>query len=174
MENLDQLRKKNIKETKQKIKDSVDFNDFIVQSINNIDDIKIVINKLAKRLRDWYELYNPEFSRKTEDHEKFVNAIIEKNDKKVNDSMGADLKSDLKPIRLLAKEIAQLYILQTPKRANQGMVVTVFIVIGVYVNNFLTELYGAPLYFMMVGLTILLLGAVYFAIVLLRENPSTF
>ncbi|MFW9788352.1 MAG: hypothetical protein ACFFE2_08700 [Candidatus Thorarchaeota archaeon] len=70
--------------------------------------------------------------------------------------------------------IAELYILQPEKRANQGMVVIVLIIIGVYVNNFLEEIYNFPLYFMMIGLTVLLLGAVYFALVLLRENPSTF
>lgn len=70
--------------------------------------------------------------------------------------------------------IAELYILQPEKRANQGMAIVVFIIIGVYANNFLEEYFGVPLYFMMIGLTLLMLGSVYFALVLLRENPSTF
>ncbi|MHA2114941.1 MAG: hypothetical protein ACXABM_05545 [Candidatus Thorarchaeota archaeon] len=70
--------------------------------------------------------------------------------------------------------IAQLWILQTEKRAKQGSIFTVFLIAGVYANNFLEEFMGFPLYFMMVGLSILLLGALYFALVLLRENPSTF
>jgi hypothetical protein len=70
--------------------------------------------------------------------------------------------------------IAELWILVSEKRAMQGTMVTVLIIAGVYANNFLEEFLGLPLYFMMVGLSILLLGALYFALVLLRENPSTF
>ncbi len=70
--------------------------------------------------------------------------------------------------------IAEIWILLSEKRAKQGSIATVLIVVGVYANNFLEEFMGIPLYFMMVGLSILLLGSVYFAVVLLRENPSTF
>ncbi|MFW9812964.1 MAG: hypothetical protein ACFFF9_10945 [Candidatus Thorarchaeota archaeon] len=70
--------------------------------------------------------------------------------------------------------IAELYILQPEKRANQGTVVIVLIIIGVYANNFLEEFFGFPLYFMMIGLPLLMLGSAYFAFVLVRENPSTF
>ena len=102
--------KDNLKETKQKIKESVDFNNFIVQSINNINEINRIINTLAKRLREWYELYNPEFSRKTFDHETFVSAIVNAKDEKPKDSMGADIsKQDLKPILDLTKEIDALF-----------------------------------------------------------------
>ena len=70
--------------------------------------------------------------------------------------------------------IAQLWILIPEERAKQGSVAVVVIILGVITNNFLEEFLGFPLYFMMVGLSILLLGALYFAVVLLRENPSTF
>ena len=102
--------KDQLEETKQKIKESVDFNDFIVQSINNIDEINRIINTLAKRLREWYELYNPEFSKSTFNHDTFVSAIVHAKDKKTKDSMGSDLsKTDLKPIQDLAKEIDVLF-----------------------------------------------------------------
>lgn len=70
--------------------------------------------------------------------------------------------------------IAELWILLSEKRAMQGTIATIIIIAGVYINNFLEEFMGFPLYFMMVGLSVLLLGSVYFAVVLLRENPSTF
>ena len=70
--------------------------------------------------------------------------------------------------------IAELWVLVPEKRAKQGTIVTIAIIAGVFVNNFLEEFYNLPLYFMMVGLSILLIGSVYFSLVLLRENPSTF
>jgi len=105
-----QLRKQNIEETKQNIKKSVQFDNFIIQSIHTIDDGKRVSNILAKRLRDWYELYNPEFSREVLDHAKFVELIISDKDKKVKSSMGADLsKTDLAILKKMAKEVSSLY-----------------------------------------------------------------
>ncbi|MGD9396740.1 MAG: hypothetical protein PVJ05_09955 [Candidatus Thorarchaeota archaeon] len=70
--------------------------------------------------------------------------------------------------------IAEAWILFSTERAKQSTVVTTFLVIGVFANNFLEEFFGLPLYFMMIGLSILLVGSVYLALVLLRENPSTF
>ncbi len=102
--------KLNLEETKKKIKESVSSDNFIVQTVSNLGEINKICNILVKRLREWYELYNPEFSRKITDHEKFVNLIIDKNDKKEKDSMGADLsKEDLEPLLKLAKEIDSLY-----------------------------------------------------------------
>jgi hypothetical protein len=70
--------------------------------------------------------------------------------------------------------IAQAWILFSTKRARQSTAISSFIVIGVYANNFLDEFLGFPPYFMMIGLSILLVASVYLAVVLLRENPSTF
>jgi len=107
---FEEFRKRNIEETKKKIKESVKADNFIVQTIRNIDEINKVSNVLIKRLREWYELYNPEFSRQVRDHEKFVELIIEKKDRKEKNSMGADLsKENLQPILKLASEINELY-----------------------------------------------------------------
>jgi hypothetical protein len=70
--------------------------------------------------------------------------------------------------------IAEMWILLSEKRARQGTLITVLIVVGVYANNFMDHFMGIPEYFMMFGLTILLVGSLYFALVLVRENPSTF
>lgn len=118
MVDLQELRIKNIRETKIKVKQAVDFNDFIVQSINNIDDIGKTANTLVKRLREWYELCNPEFSRYTEDHEEFVSKIVSRQDKKEKGSMGADLeKEDEEPIIALTKQIESLYRLKKEQEA---------------------------------------------------------
>jgi nucleolar protein 56 len=111
--NFHELRIKNLEETKKKLKESVSFNDFIVQSINNIDEINKVANTLAKRLREWYELYNPEFSRKMPGHEKFISLIVAGEDAKQKNSMGADIpKEDMDAILRLAIEIDSLYSLK--------------------------------------------------------------
>jgi len=103
----------NLAETKKKVKESVKFDNFILQAINNVDEINKAINNLAKRLREWYELYNPEFSRSIPDHEKFVELVVSEKDIKEAGSMGADLsKEDLEPILDLAKEISALYSLR--------------------------------------------------------------
>ena len=104
--------------TKQKLKQAVTEDQLIIQTINNVEDLNKTINTLAKRLREWYELYNPEFSESVQDHEKFVELIIKK-DKgqllkelklKPEQTMGAELKDkDVKPIIALAKQINDLY-----------------------------------------------------------------
>ncbi len=109
---------KNLLLTKEKIKDSVSDDLLIIQAISNIEDIDKVINILVKRLRDWYSFYNPEFPRSIENHEKFVELILNKSKEellreikvKKEESMGKDFsKADLEPIMSLAKEINQLY-----------------------------------------------------------------
>ena len=73
---------------------------------------------MVKRLREWYDLYNPEFSRSVENHEKFVEEILEKPKKKLlkkinvsqKDSFGADFEQEnLEPIRNLTHQIYNLY-----------------------------------------------------------------
>lgn len=108
---------KNLELTKSDVKSSVNDDALLMQSVNSIDELGRVINLLVKRLREWYELYNPEFSRATENHEKFVEEILEKEkaellkELKVNpsDSIGADLaQEDLEPIRSLIHQIYDL------------------------------------------------------------------
>jgi nucleolar protein 56 len=114
---FEEYRRKNLEETRKKVRESVNPDNFIVQTVNNIDEISKVCNILAKRLREWYELYNPEFSRKFSDHEVFVKLIIEGKDKKEKTSMGADLsKEDLEPILKIAKELSVLYSLRDKQK----------------------------------------------------------
>ena len=112
------LRKKLIIETKRKVRESVSKDNLIIQAINSIDEADKAANILAKRLREWYSFYLPEFSGTVASHEKFVE-LIQKKPKKVllkeinlseGSSMGADLeKDDLNAVMELAKGLEKLY-----------------------------------------------------------------
>ena len=100
------------------MRDSVNKDNFIKQAADNIDEIQKAVNLLVKRLREWYELYLPEFSRSTESHEKFVDIILKRDKEKLLNeigiekdySMGADMEyKDLKPIMNLAESAKTLY-----------------------------------------------------------------
>ena len=113
-----QFYNKNLKITKNSIKESVNNDLLIIQTINSIDEIDKTINLLTKRLREWYSLYNPEISNKIADHEKFVSLIVKKSKKQLlkelnvdeNDSLGADLKEkDVSAILLLATQLNNFY-----------------------------------------------------------------
>lgn len=117
---------KNIQLTKFGLKNSVNSDVLLVQSIKLIDELDKVINIMVKRLREWYELHNPEFSRATENNEKFVEEILgkEKNELlnglkiDLSDSIGADLKQeDLEPIRNLTHRIHDLHQLKKNQTA---------------------------------------------------------
>ena len=109
---------KNLQLTKLEMKNSVISDVLLIQSINLIGELDKAINLLARRLREWYEWHNPEFSRAVESHEKFVMEILKKDKDELlkeikvshEDSMGADLgQENLEPIKSLAHQIYDLY-----------------------------------------------------------------
>lgn len=117
-EYLKQFYKSNIKTTKKAIKESTGKDNLIIQAVNSVEDLKVIANKLAKRLREWYELYNPEFSKSIADHAKFAELItlksrielLKKTGISESASMGADLgQEDIDAILLLAEEIKAIY-----------------------------------------------------------------
>ncbi len=111
--------------SKRKIKQSVQKDWLIIQTSNSIDDLTRITNLLAKRLREWYELYNPEFSRTIEDHERFTELIITQNREELlrsiglteELSMGGNLgRDDLNTIFSLAQEIKRLFVLRESEK----------------------------------------------------------
>jgi len=107
---MDKYYYQNILETKRRIKASVNEDNFINQCISNIDEIDKAANLLSRRLREWYELYNPEFSNRTIDHKQLAIAIARNQDIKPKGSMGANLRAeDISPIVELAKKINELH-----------------------------------------------------------------
>ena len=105
---------KNIELTKIDLKNSVTKDILLMQSINSAEEIDKAVSLLIKRLREWYQLHNPEFSRATGDNETFVGEILDKEKNELlkqleigqKDSVGADLaQEDLEPIRSLAHQV---------------------------------------------------------------------
>jgi len=113
-----ELRKRLIAETKEKVRKSVSKGNLIIQAVNSIDETDKAANILVKRLREWYSFYLPEFSGSIASHEKFVELIQKKPKKELlkeiklaeEKSMGADLeKKDISPMMELAKSLENLY-----------------------------------------------------------------
>lgn len=105
-----ELREKNTKLTRKAIKDSVNEDNLITQSVANYAELDRTINLLTKRLREWYALYFPELVQRVEKHEKFVELVIHNGLSHRDDDMGFDLeKKDLSEIILLAKQIQNIY-----------------------------------------------------------------
>jgi nucleolar protein 56 len=110
------LYDKNLADTKKKLAESVNEDDFIVQAITNVEELGKVCNALTKRLRDWFSLYLPEFEHSVADNEAFARLVVEKSRKemlkelKLEKTMGAELsKEDFEPMKSLAEQIGKLY-----------------------------------------------------------------
>ena len=108
----------NILITKHRLKEAVTDDILVIQSTDTLDALNKAINTLVKRLREWYGLYNPEFSGSIDDHERFVEIILKSPKqellKQINldpkHTMGADLPQvDIAPILSLAEKISELY-----------------------------------------------------------------
>jgi len=113
-----QFCKQNLELTRTSIKESVNNDNLIIQTISSIEEIDRTLNLLTKRLREWYSLYNPEISNKIKDHEKFVALILKKSKSQLlqelnideKDSIGANIgKNDVSPILLLATQLNNFY-----------------------------------------------------------------
>ncbi|MDP3990038.1 MAG: hypothetical protein Q8Q01_02425 [archaeon] len=107
---------KNKEITKKAIKDSVNEDNLITQTISNITELDRAGNLLVKRLREWYGLYFPELSERIQSHESFVEVILAKSKTEltkefsVENLMGADLsKADVDEMLLLATQVKALY-----------------------------------------------------------------
>ncbi len=103
--------------TKREVKNSVTQDLLIIQSIKSIDDLKKSSSMIIKRLRDWYEIYNPEYSARTSAHDEFLETILKKNKDQIlsdlnlknENSMGSDLnKDDIEAIMNLARQIEDI------------------------------------------------------------------
>jgi nucleolar protein 56 len=73
---FEELRKKALELTKEKIKDSYSKDLMIINAINNIEELEKSINTLASRLREWFMIRNPELENAVPDNEEFVKVVL--------------------------------------------------------------------------------------------------
>lgn len=115
---LTEFHDKNLELTKSDVKNSVNDDVLLIQAIKSVDELDKAINLLVKRLREWYELHNPETSRAVESHEEFIETILDKEKNELlkelkidaSSSIGADLNQEnLEPIKGLIHQIHDLY-----------------------------------------------------------------
>ena len=60
-----------------RLRAAVSFDSLLIQAVHAADELAKVSNRLAARLREWYELHCPEWSRAQPEHERFAASIIE-------------------------------------------------------------------------------------------------
>jgi nucleolar protein 56 len=115
MAKLADLRKKNLELAKKAVKDSVNPDLFIINAVNNVEELQKIINNLSKRLREWYSLYFPELDKKIAEHENFVKLVLKADKRelvkelKIKDEMGAEFdRKNIEPILSLASIISDL------------------------------------------------------------------
>ncbi len=99
---------KNLELTKEGLKNAVNEDNLIMQAIANINELDKISNTMAKRLREWYSLYYPELSERIENHEKYIELVLQQ--ERDQETFGADLEAfDVEEIKLLAERITSLY-----------------------------------------------------------------
>ena len=116
MSDLQALRQKNIERTRTLVRESVNPDLFILNAVNNIEDLQRIENLLVKRLREWYALYFPESEKNLPVNPEFLMHVLMGDKHKsmgemgLKDSMGADLgKKELEEIKKLATAIEKIY-----------------------------------------------------------------
>lgn len=114
------LVKNNIAIVKKAISESVKQEQFIIQSINAIEELDRICNGLSKRLREWYGYYFPEAVERINDNEIFVRTILQKDKNElmkefhIATSMGPNISSEIEKIDIdkileFARQIQSIY-----------------------------------------------------------------
>jgi nucleolar protein 56 len=104
--------------SKKCLSESISPDLLIIQAVNAITELSKSGNTLSKRLREWYELYNPEISRRIEDHYAFARMVSEKSKDEIlaeigikqEDSMGGNISpEEVASIISLSKEVCTIF-----------------------------------------------------------------
>ena len=68
----------NMEMTRALVRRSFEKRDLVVaQAINMIDDIDRILNLMASRIREWYNIHFPELNRLVDEHERFIRLVKE-------------------------------------------------------------------------------------------------
>ena len=100
--------------TKKQISESLQADTLIIQALNTVDDLTTQLNGLSKRLREWYGYFLPELDHAIDDHEHFVNLIVEKSYEELIATYGRGMQAkvqqqDYTPVKELAIVIQLLF-----------------------------------------------------------------
>lgn len=108
----------NLKISQQKLIESVNNENIVMQTIDNIEELDKCANILSKRLREWFSLHLPELDKAIDKHDSYVEFVL-RNDKpellkmlhvSKKETFGKDLdKKDINEIKLLAGEISNIF-----------------------------------------------------------------
>lgn len=105
------IREANIMLTKQQLRERVTPDLLIINTSNTMEELDKVCNALAKRLREWYALYDPELEHAYHDHRAFIEAILARTSARTSDTMGGELgEPDLAIILEQASAANALYL----------------------------------------------------------------
>lgn len=103
------LRDANLDMTRRSVKDSFSEDHLIIHSARMIDDMNRAISMLGKRFHEWLSLNQPELAHRISDHERLVQAVLDKEGDKES-KMGAELsKEDCAHLRAIAASLKQCY-----------------------------------------------------------------
>jgi len=116
VEDWEKIQELQYQVTVRELSESVTHDWLIIQAIKALDDTNKILNLMIERFREWFELYFPELSKRFEDHEKFIKAVLEKSKEewmrelKLERSMGGNI--DERSVEMLysfAKRIKDMY-----------------------------------------------------------------
>lgn len=103
------LKERNLDLTRKAIRDSVNHDDFIIQTISMIESIDKASNALAKRFREWFAQYDPEREHAIADHETLLQRFLQKPEREGSVMGGGFPLGDVETLQSLAASISGLY-----------------------------------------------------------------
>ena len=99
---------KNMELTAESLRHGFGKDNLVIQTVAAIEEIDRNFNMLAKRLREWYSIYDPELSNSNHDNERFVDTICKEFPKGKN-SIGSGLdKKDLDAVLAFAQGLQKM------------------------------------------------------------------
>jgi len=110
------MRKNNIIATRNQVANSVQEETLLIQAMSTLNELDPVLNRLTKKMREWYALYNPEFEKSITNNDAFIRLIIEKDREDllkelgVEQTMGGNIpKRDKEFLQATAKDISVMF-----------------------------------------------------------------
>ncbi|MBI4918552.1 NOP58 family protein [archaeon] len=109
MSKFEEIRKKYLRETREKLSKKDIGGELILQSFKSLKEVEQSINELCTKLREWYGYYYPELEHENKNNEEFVKKVLENPKRKI--SIGYELfkEKDVKQILIFAEQIQNLF-----------------------------------------------------------------